>query len=111
MECCRSCEVEFDYAWPFSRNEIRKARKQHVCCECRATIEPGQRYEYAVGKYEDGGMWTAKTCMTCRRIRRDFCKSWTYGGLREALWECLGIDYITGEIAEWAKKEDDDGEA
>lgn len=57
---------------------IVKARKPAVCCECRETIEPGERYEMVSGKWD--GEWSSfKTCLPCKEIREAFCcEGWTY---------------------------------
>lgn len=50
---------------PACSNAIsRTARRQHTCCECRATIQPGDVYEYASGVW-DGTPDSFKTCMAC----------------------------------------------
>ena len=76
--------------------EMRKARKEHKCCECHKPIRKGETYERVTG------IWDSKfdhfeTCAICKKIREDYCCSWTYGGLKEALWETLAFDYVTGE--------------
>jgi hypothetical protein len=76
--------------------EMRKAQKEHICCECHEPIHPGDTYERVVGVW-DGKFDHFKTCAICKKIREDYCCSWLYGGLREALWEVLGFDY-TGKI-------------
>ena len=82
------------------------ARKRHVCCECGEHIEPGERYEYVAGMWE-GDFCVYKTCFACLKIRNLYCPDgFTYGWLRETIWECLGFDYTTGEVAEWAEEED-----
>jgi len=81
----------------FFREEILTARKEHRCIECRGGIYPGQQYERVVGKWE-GYFSTVKTCMICAKIRDTYCDSFNYGTLQEALWECLGVDYLTGAI-------------
>ena len=48
----------------------RKANKKHVCCECRGTIDKGERYHYLTGIWEGHGA-TYKTCVTCDQLRRD----------------------------------------
>jgi hypothetical protein len=106
MECSCSCDYDGDYS-SFSEQEIRKARKTHKCCECRAIIAPGQKYEYARGMY-DHEFWTAKTCIPCTNIRRDYGCNAPYGELREYVEECLGFDYVTGEFCSWAEEEDSD---
>lgn len=73
----------------------RTARKEHRCCECGGTIQPGAVYEYVRGLWD--GYWsTFKTCLPCARIRQDYCCSWTYGTLRETLWDAMDFDYVTG---------------
>ncbi len=110
-----SCDCSYDtwddYLPAVCRTSWHIARKQHTCCECGLSIAPGERYERVEGCWE--GTWsTFKTCDPCARIRKDYCASgWIYGELRDTLWECLGIDYITGEVADWAAKEDEHGSA
>lgn len=58
---------------------VRKARKPHLCGECREVIEPGQRYEHHVGKY-DGHIFIADTCETCVKVRSTYFKcGWYFG--------------------------------
>jgi len=47
---------------------VRRARKEHRCCECRITIEPGTRYEYVSGIW-DGYANSYKTCLGCVSLR------------------------------------------
>jgi len=106
-ETAITCDCSIDVGEPMSPHmvQIRTARKQHKCCECGEIIEPGQQYEFVSGATY--GQWdTFKTCLTCRNIRDDYCPyGWYYGFLEEHLWECLGLNYITGEDI------DDDGAA
>lgn len=85
MGCSDVC-IDMDYdgdSNEFIRQEMRRARKEHTCCECRAAIMPGARYEYASGK-AGGDMWQAKTCILCYEIRRALvCGGWVFG----MLWE------------------------
>jgi hypothetical protein len=55
----------------FCRQEIRTARKPHVCCECGRPIAVGEKYERASGRC-DGGMWSEKTCLVCAEIAETF---------------------------------------
>jgi hypothetical protein len=67
----------------FYRERMPKARKEHVCCECKGVINIGEQYQYASGK-ADGDMWQAKTCALCCEIRKSLvCGSWVFG----ALWD------------------------
>ena len=97
-----SCDYE---PWEWSSIVMPKARKEHTCCECGEPIKPGEVYEYATGSY-DGQIDHYKTCVPCTRIRRDFCCG--IMGLREALWEALGYDYVTGESAYEDEEEEED---
>ncbi len=51
----------FREAWP-------TARKQHVCCECRLPILPGERYQSCFGVW-DFGPATMRTCAVCAWFR------------------------------------------
>lgn len=93
--CCPLSGGGNDYDGPsFYVEEIRRAAKAHVCCECDDDILPGTKYESTRGKW-DGDMRTYKTCLVCCEIRNHFgaaqepdedgfrCTGgWTY----EALW-------------------------
>jgi hypothetical protein len=106
MEC--NCSyTDYDGA-DLSNEVIRKAAKPHKCCECGDVIDAGERYEYASGMWE--GMWYAfKTCRGCLNMRRRFCPDgWLYGGLREAVAECVGFDPYT--LPTQADVDDEDDE-
>jgi len=104
ITCDCSTDQDFE-ASPrcFSETEVT-ARKPWKCCECHQLIPVGTRHEAASGIWQ--GTWdTQRTCLPCAQIRKDYCAcGWVYGGLEEAIWECLGENYITGEIADWAKE-------
>ncbi len=55
----------------FSSTVERKARKRHVCLECRGFIEPGQKYTRNSGKF-DGDIYDDKICNPCMEIREAF---------------------------------------
>ena len=95
MECSSVCDTGTGWPGPeFLDVRVRKTRKLRRCCECLCEIGVGERYEYVRGKWE--GDWdTFRTCLTCARIRRDYGCS--FGGLREELWDALGMDYVAGE--------------
>ena len=96
-EC--SCIYVEDYDSPkFHNAEIRKARKEHKCCECNRAILPKEKYEYVTGLWE-GDIKTHKTCLTCLEIRSVFfCDGWFYGQSKEYLQE--HISEMDGEIPE-----------
>lgn len=72
------------------RTRLVTARKVHRCCECRRTIEIGERYELVTGRWQDDDKFRAyKTCDECREIRYALvCDGdWYFGGLWEAIGE------------------------
>ena len=91
-----SCELDYDEAVGCYRETIRKARKEHTCCECGEPIKPGQRYEYVSGIDHDGRPFWQKTCLPCAQIWEDFFdgRMFAIGGggcLSDYLWECRQI--------------------
>jgi hypothetical protein len=94
MECSCACDL-YDPCEFFNVKDV-KARKEHKCCACGETIQVGQIYEYTTYKFE-GIFITDKTCLTCVRIRNDFCGPMGEG-LQDHILECLGVNYVTGEI-------------
>lgn len=95
MEDC-SC-VYFDddgYGPSCFSHRVRKARKEHRCCECRRIIVKGERYHYESGIW-DGSADDFKTCFDCYEVRSEmFCDGFEYGNmwgmLREHLSETDG---------------------
>jgi hypothetical protein len=95
MGCDCGCVYDYDPAdvyevtWP-------RAAKSHVCCECGADIERGECHEYVSGLWD--GHWTHfRTCQACVNIRKDVCPcGFLHEGLREAVWDLYGVDYVTG---------------
>lgn len=94
--CCSLYSGDYDEPSCF-RSVFRKARKTHTCVECREPIVPGQVYEEASGKWE--GSWDLiRTCVPCVNMRNDLCwGGFIYGGLREQISECLGVDPYSNE--------------
>lgn len=91
MTC--DCSIDVDYSPDFFVSNIVTARTTHKCCECQDEIRPREQYEKVTGKWE-GELDTFHTCQPCKRIRDDYCcGGYEFGGLWEALHECLGIDY------------------
>ena len=79
-----------------SSRDVRKARKEHVCYECRGTIARGERYEYASGVW-DGRPDSFKTCLLCAEIRDHFaCEGWIYGEVWSDLRENFFPDMKAG---------------
>jgi len=82
------CECPGDVETPqFMVDSHPAARKEHRCCECGKTINPGDRYERVTGMW-DGIFQTFATCEFCAKVRRDlsaagFCVT------MEQLWESV----------------------
>jgi len=90
-ECC--CIYPDGEKATVGRTETRRARKEHVCDECRETIKAGETYEHVTGCW-DGEWATFKTCWFCLRIREDFFPcGWNHGCLVEDFIDCNGWDY------------------
>ena len=89
-----------DYDPPkFHHREIRRARKQHKCCECGGTIMPGEQYEHVRGKWDD--VATFDTCERCHDIwmwtqNNIPCLCWEYGNrienCRDAIFEGPSVE-------------------
>lgn len=75
----------------FMSERVYRARKQHVCCECRTAIQPGRLYEAATGKW-DGNVNTYKTCMPCARLREALTAADTECGCAVTAFRCLRSD-------------------
>lgn len=60
---CEPSEGEACEVWS---ETWHRARKEHVCCECRERINVGERYQkiFAIG---DGDVYTYKTCEFCAK--------------------------------------------
>lgn len=101
-----SCQIDYESDDPaeFCHEEIRTAKKVHVCCECGCEIKPGQKYEYVFGKW-DGDIKIFKTCFPCACIRKDLFCTWSYGYLYEDLRQYFEDrdDYEKGDDYKWLK--------
>jgi hypothetical protein len=76
---------------------MRRAAKEHVCCECGVAIKPGERYEYMRGLWDNNGWTTFRTCAICREIRDHFaCDGYVIRELWEQLEENLFPDMAAG---------------
>jgi len=86
-----SCDCGWDEGPELWQPEDRTARKQHVCGECRRTIEPGDEYRRIFYVYE-GDASAHKMCERCADLDDSlaalgFC--WAMGELREAHLEYI----------------------
>jgi len=75
--------IDADCYSEFYSPSTRTAGKSHKCGECGCEIKPGEKYEYVSAK-TDGFFWTAKTCLSCARIRDDLLTCGFYHG---RVWE------------------------
>lgn len=77
------------------RAVTRKARKEHVCCECGAFIEVGDEYEYVSGIWNDTAA-SFKTCESCATVRQALephtCEGIAFGEVEYMVQEYLWID-------------------
>jgi hypothetical protein len=78
MSCNDVCiQVDADCISEFYNESTPRAAKPYLCCECRAAIGKGERYECVSGKW-DGEVSTFRTCLSCAEIRKAFCcHEWT----------------------------------
>lgn len=92
--CC--CIYVDDYP-DICHQKIVRARKEHRCTECGATIAPGRLYERA-SMLMDGRWDTFTTCARCVNVRDEFFTcGYYFGGIREHFQECFGFDYARDE--------------
>lgn len=72
----------YEYAEPATvlNSTRRRARKQHLCCECGRAIEPGESYSFEVTLFE-GRVRAYKTCAHCCTLAgwlSENCDGWVY---------------------------------
>lgn len=87
-----NCYCDYDTPELYIK-EIRTARKQHRCYECRGTILPGEKYEHVRGKWE-GEMGSFKTCQHCIDLRTWTknnvpCLCWAHGSIQDDCREAI----------------------
>ncbi len=70
-EVCLGSDWDNDGSVEFYRFDHPKARKDHVCSECRGLIPKGSEYEKYISKF-DGDFTETKTCLLCVEIRQVF---------------------------------------
>lgn len=86
------CYCDFDNAPTFYSESCHTAKKQHTCCECGSSIDPGEKYEKAVGVWE-GKFLTFKTCEICQKIKNEALSDGHECIAFECLYETVGSDY------------------
>jgi hypothetical protein len=61
--------MSVDFPSVFSE-KVRKAHRQHKCCECQGIIKMGENYHLDKGCWD--GKWAEfKTCMECDDLRHE----------------------------------------
>lgn len=79
MEC--SISVDHSGGGPSCHTQvIRRARKEHKCCECKRVIGPRESYTPESGIW-DGEPMRFKTCMDCMSVRDALFCEWEYGNI------------------------------
>ena len=79
--------VEPDEVSTILSSGVRKARREHRCCECGCRIQPGESYQVENTVFE-GNLSVHKTCSICFRIRRSlFDCGWYWGQMWSEIHE------------------------
>jgi len=100
MTCCYP-----DHYPDFYKETWRTANTSHRCCECEATIQPRETYQYISGKW-DGSVLTFKTCEKCADLRESLQESWcvSLGDLKQEYLEFCresGISKYSEELHDY----------
>lgn len=89
--CCPISPADDDPPSAF-KEQVRRARKPHTCCECGETIPARAQYEHASGIW-DGRPDVYKTCLSCVEIRDHFaCNGFYYG----QIWQDIYDNFFPG---------------
>lgn len=91
--CGCECDPDAGNNCSLYEEKIRKARKDHVCCECGKAIRKGTQYHYVKGCWE-GQFDEYKTHIGCNNLRVQLCAS--FGDLNRTVAECLNDDVPWG---------------
>jgi hypothetical protein len=90
---------DVDFPSVFS-DTVRKAHRDHKCCECERIIKPGDKYHLFKGCWD--GKWDEyKTCLECDGIRAELRSLYrsdecpAFGELFEWVHEA-GIEFPAG---------------
>ena len=110
------CVYDYD-TYEVFRRSTPTARRRHNCYECGRVVEPGERYERAVGLFD--GRWdsmaTCPRCLEARRFLDVVCHGqWLYGDIWEELYchvdelDCAsGVHLIRDDLARSIADEDE----
>ncbi len=89
VQCCPLSSGD-EVSASFASTVTRRAKKPHVCCECRESIPAGATYESCTGCW-DGHFSTYKTCASCVEIRNHFaCNGWMF----EQVWQDIEDNFF-----------------
>lgn len=91
------CAIEDCESWEVVTVESRRARREHVCTECRRIIRAGETYRY-VGGLTYGGWSSDKTCQHCEAMAgfmHVMCNGYPIGRLHEELVEHFRDGYAS----------------
>ncbi len=80
-----SCECDWDAGPTWMRDRWVTARKRHVCCECLAEVEPGERYLDIAGVWVSG-FHRFPTCERCADLRESY-EALGYCTMFGTLWD------------------------
>ena len=86
-----------DYYLEAYNEKIRKARKEHKCCECLGVIQKGEKYHYGSGIGEDGPE-SYKFCLDCYSLRDEINSHISFSDDQDAF----------GELCEYAMEDNND---
>ena len=89
MICCPIQEV--DDTCTVWNETTRRARKEHVCDECREPIAKGEQHRYITSLY-DGHWGTYRMCLLCDEIGDHF--SCGRGRIMQTLWNDLEENFF-----------------
>jgi hypothetical protein len=107
------CECDYDGEAPefYSEHMVERARKPHKCRECGGTIAIGERYKYAVGKW-NGDVDYFCQCIDCLEMHDwakisvpCFCSN-VWGELHQRVNDMVdhAAPDVPGFVAEWEQR-------
>jgi len=94
------------------RDKERTAKKEHECCECRASIKVGEKYLYSFGvwkDYHDSYPYARsyKTCLGCKKDWSEILEVFhengeddaniVFGSLSEAIQDAFDAGFLEEE--------------
>lgn len=85
------CDIESPAAY---REIVRKARKPHICGDCKGVISIGERYTYISGIW-DGDPSSHHRCQDCTHLRCEIVKETDADN-------CMPMDGLVGWLREYS---------